>query len=265
MDVKKKTSANESNNSSVVRAFDILELLNTNGQPMTIADLCRELNLNRITCTNLVKTMIAKKYLYKNERGKLCLTGKVYVMGQIYKDSFPALERFNILSLAVTQKYGCTSHMATFAGLNQGILLSRIPSVSLYSDSLYLYVPLYCTGTGKVLLAYQQPQVRKNIVDSMNLVARTANTITERGELIRELEAVRVQGYGIDREEYRPGLFCVSAPVFDKDGNVNTAVSLSNLSISPEHPLEFFIPAVKELAHSLSFSSGYRNVSLEAL
>ena len=73
MDVKKGSGTNESVNSSVVRAIDILEFLNTSGQPTTIADLCRGLNLNRVTCTSLVRTLIAKKYLYKNEADKICL------------------------------------------------------------------------------------------------------------------------------------------------------------------------------------------------
>lgn len=248
-----------------MRSFDILELLITSGRAMTIADLCRELELNRITCTNLVKTMIAKKYLYKNEAGKICLTGKVYVMGQIYKDSFPALERFNILSQAITQKYGCSSHLVTFAGLNQGILLSHIPTVSIYSDTLYLYVPLYCTAAGKVLLAYQQPQVRKSLVDSLELIPHTENTITDHAQLLKELDVIKSQGFGIDKEEYRQGLNCVSAPVFNADGSVNTVVSLSNLPVSPEQPVTSFVPAILELARTISYSFGYRNVSLEGL
>lgn len=265
MDPKKENGSLESVNTSVVRALDILEYLNTCGQPMTVADLCRELNLNRITCTSLVKTLIAKKYLYKNEIGKICLTGKVYVMGQVYKDGFPVLERFNTLALEYTERYGCLSHLVTFAGLNQGILLSHVPSISIYSDVLHLYVPLYCTGAGKVLLAYQPQPIREAIVSAMELTPKTENTITDHQKLIETLGEIRAQGYGFDREEYRKGLFCVSAPVFNMDGSVHTAVSLTNLPVTSEAPIESFVPSVLNLARTLSYSSGYRNVNLEAL
>ena len=177
----------------------------------------------------------------------------------------PTRSVFNTLALEYTEKFGCMSHLVTFAGLNQGILLSHVPGISIYSDSLHLYVPLYCTGAGKVLLANQPRQIREAIIPSMDLTPQTENTITDHTKLVETLDMIRAQGYGFDREEYRKGLFCVSAPIYNMDGSVNTAVSLTQLPVTPDAPIESFVPSVLNMARTLSYSSGYRSVDLEIL
>ncbi len=258
-------SANGNVNTSVTRALDILEFMNTCGKPMTIADICRELSLNRITCTNLVKTLIAKKYLFKNDKGMICLTGKIYIMGQVFKEGFPIIEAFNAYALDIVEKLGCVSHLVTFAGLNQGILLSQVPRSSIYSESLHLYVPLYCTGAGKVLLANQPYTITKSLVATLELTPLTCKTITDRRALTAELTKIRNNGYGVDDGEFRDELHCVSAPVFNMDGTVTTAVSLTGIKIDENMGVNDYVPYVKRLASKLSYASGYREVNLDIL
>lgn len=263
--MNKDLNVAEGINMSVVRAMDILELMNTSSLPMTVADICRALSLNRITCTNLIKTLISKKYLYKNEKGMVCLTGKIYVMGQIFKEGFPIVEMFNTYAEEITKEFGCISHLVTFAGLNQGILLSQAPRDSIYADSLHLYVPLYCTGAGKVLLAHQPENVIQSVVSSIDMVAYTDNTITDKEHFISELNMIKTQGYGIDNCEFKAGLYCVSAPIFTQTDTIRTAVSLTHLKINSAKEIDQYVPRVKELATVLSHASGYRNLNLDSL
>jgi IclR family acetate operon transcriptional repressor len=58
--------------------------------------------------------------------------------------------------------------------------------------------PLHTAGTGKVLLAYQQPRVVQTIIEKTGLGPVTANTITDPDELSKVLLRVRSQGYAID-------------------------------------------------------------------
>ena len=58
--------------------------------------------------------------------------------------------------------------------------------------------------------------------------AYTAQTITSRAKLEREIEAVRKQGYALDLEEFAENLCCVSVPVRDPaDGAIAAAVSIA--------------------------------------
>lgn len=263
--MKQNSGTSEKINSSVIKALNILEYLNEQGSPQTIASICSALSLNRITCTNLVKTLITKKYVYRNEKGRICLTGKIYVMGKIYKEGFPIVETFNTQAEAVAAEVGIDCHLVTLAGLNQGILLSECPKKSLFADEQNLSVPLYCTGAGKVLLANQSEDTIESIISSLELVPLTPNTITDKHVLLKELETIRTQGYGIDFQEFKPGLCCVSAPVYNKDGTITTAVSLTHLDLKTPEDAQKYISIVKDLASALSRASGYRNIKISSL
>jgi IclR family acetate operon transcriptional repressor len=56
---------------------------------------------------------------------------------------------------------------------------------------------------------------------------KTAKTITDRDLLEKELAATRRRGYGLDCEEYLPGVCCIGAPVHGAKGDVVAAISVS--------------------------------------
>jgi DNA-binding IclR family transcriptional regulator len=62
------------------------------------------------------------------------------------------------------------------------------------------------------------------------LEAFTPATKTDPAELVDELGRVREQGWGITLEELEPGLNAVSAPIFDRDGCILAALTVSGPS-----------------------------------
>jgi DNA-binding IclR family transcriptional regulator len=86
-------------------------------------------------------------------------------------------------------------------------------------------LPAHCTAVGKVLLAYDPAAVER--FTNIPLTALTARSITDRNELARALDRVRREGVATEREESRPGLGCVAAPVFGRSGLPIAALSVS--------------------------------------
>lgn len=86
---------------------------------------------------------------------------------------------------------------------------------------------LHCTATGKAILAFLPEDERENILDRHGLPERTANTITDRDELLEELTTVRDRGYAYNDEEEVEGLRAVGAPVIDRDDNVLGSLSVA--------------------------------------
>jgi len=118
-----------------------------------------------------------------------------------------------------------------------------------------LRTPAQVTALGKVLIAHR-PRAEWDS-HLLELPARTERTITERGELLLELEAVCRQGYALDREENERGTRCVAAPISDSTGRVIAAVSLSGASIyiDEERQMEL-VPVVQECADAISRELG---------
>ncbi len=86
--------------------------------------------------------------------------------------------------------------------------------------------PAYTTSLGRAMIAHlPQERWRKHIPRQMR--KRTARTIVAPDRLHAELVATRKRGYALEREENEEGALCIGAPIFDQDGNVIAAVSLS--------------------------------------
>lgn len=55
----------------------------------------------------------------------------------------------------------------------------------------------------------------------------TARSITSLERLQRELAAIRARGLALDNCESKPDVRCVAAPVYDRDGQMVAAMSIS--------------------------------------
>ena len=86
--------------------------------------------------------------------------------------------------------------------------------------------PLHCTAPGKMLLAYADESVLKDIC-STKLKRFTDNTITEYSELKKHLINVRTNKLASDDEEYGKGILCLSAPIFDYNGVMISAIGIT--------------------------------------
>ncbi|MEP6702903.1 MAG: IclR family transcriptional regulator [Betaproteobacteria bacterium] len=118
-------------------------------------------------------------------------------------------------------------------------------------------VPIHCSASGKLFLAYMPPAQRNRLLDHLQYKGYTTNTITTRISLEAELARVRAQGYALDNEEFLDGLVCVAVPVFDTGsrqrvrGSVAVQAPASRLPITNASAA---LPALKRAAEAFGDS-----------
>jgi DNA-binding IclR family transcriptional regulator len=118
---------------------------------------------------------------------------------------------------------------------------------------------MHCSGLGKILLAYKKPAELKWMLSKQKLTPMTAYTITDRAQLEKELAQVRAKGFAMDNREIMDSLRCIAAPIYDRDGNVKYAISVSGLANSlKDEWLETVRTELMSAAESISYSMGYR-------
>ena len=86
-------------------------------------------------------------------------------------------------------------------------------------------MPLYCTASGKVLLAYMAPQRQQQVLAALDLHPFTPHTITDVTTLQEELVEIRGCGYAIDSGEYLDGVRAVAVPLCLSDGTATAAIT----------------------------------------
>jgi IclR family acetate operon transcriptional repressor len=118
-------------------------------------------------------------------------------------------------------------------------------------------MPIHAVSSGKVMMAYLPEEGVQRIL-ARELSAFTERTVTDAERLLKELEQIRQQGYGIAEEELEMGLSAAAAPIWSHEGQVAATISISGPSfrLPRERLVELGIES-KQVADTISQQMGY--------
>ena len=109
--------------------------------------------------------------------------------------------------------------------------------------------PAHCTGVGKVMLAFMDETRLQAALNVQTWEAFTPSTHVSAASLLPELEQIRAEGIGYDREEHEQGIISIAAPIKGGAGRVIGALSIvtSTNRLGPDG-LDAFRPALMRTA-----------------
>lgn len=247
---------------SVQRALLLLELLSSERREMSLSDIARAMHWPKSTVHGLLSTLRDYHYIDQSpEDGKYRLGIRLFELGTQVADSWNIREvaRPYMLHLSETLR-----EMVQMGKEDKGDVLyvEKVDSSQMMRivSEVGSRLPMHCTGLGKMLLSHMPWSKVKWIVSQKGMEAKTEKTITSLPALKKELEQIQTQGYAMDDCEIMDNLRCVAAPVFNRYGEVDFAISISGFSniLWGEH-LEKAITELKGAAHSISVKMGYRS------
>lgn len=114
-------------------------------------------------------------------------------------------------------------------------------------------LPLYCTACGKMYLSSLPASHLERYLAATDLAPRTKNTLTSPEAILREIEALRRNGYALDREEFMPDMIALAVPVTDTNGRLMATLSFHapTQRLNVVQALDFLEP-LREAACDLS-------------
>ncbi len=86
--------------------------------------------------------------------------------------------------------------------------------------------PAHCTGVGKVMIAFMEPDRRRAAFENQTYEIFTPNTHEAPETLALELDEIRREGIAFDREEHEQGIISIAAPIFGGHDRVIGAISI---------------------------------------
>lgn len=136
------------------------------------------------------------------------------------------------------------------------ILLDQVESpdaVRLFSRIGSSYPYFHATAPGKMYLAHMGEEKLQHVMNRIGLASITEYTHTDLGLLKKELEKIRDQGYAVDDQEMRLGVFRIASPVFDRKGRITACIGVAGPSFRLNKDKEKSIGAiVRDVAQELS-------------
>lgn len=114
-------------------------------------------------------------------------------------------------------------------------------------------LPLHCTASGKLYLAYMKPRRRQRLLTAAPLRRYTDRTITDPGTLQEALDRIRESGIGVDNQEFMDGMAAVAVPVIKDAGDICFTVAVHAPTVRKSlDTLRQYLPSLRKAAASMA-------------
>lgn len=214
---------------SVDNALRIIELFEGPVKELSLTEISRTLGLGKSTVYRLLSTLEARGFIEQNpDSGRYLLGMRLVHIGanklgniNVIEECRPILERLSSVT-------GESTHLSFYAtGRTTCVDTVRGSNPALLAPAIGHSGPAYASAPGKTFLAYMERNELDEMLRFLDLQPRTPYTITNRLDLIAELERIRENGCAEEQQESHEGLVSFSAPVWGAERKLLAAMGIS--------------------------------------
>jgi IclR family transcriptional regulator, acetate operon repressor len=194
----------------------VLEALSRVGGPHRLGDIATGSGVGKPSAHRILQDLVASGFAAAPTPGAYSPGPRLLALASmVLGDEATASTVASVLH-RLGAATGFTVHLAVRSDVG-AVYIHKINSDQPYemASRVGMRVPLYCTAVGKCMLAWLDRTEIDDLWNRTTPTARTANTITTRRKLGRELAVIREQGYAVDDEENERNVRCIGAPVWD--------------------------------------------------
>jgi len=246
--------------STVRNAARLLKVFRSRETDLGVSELSRRLGLGKSTVHRMLTTLVAEGLVEQDPRtGGYRLGIVMFELGQAVRVHMDLHAAVGPVLTELRTQTGESSQVGVLDG-HEVVYVDRMES----AHSLRLFtdtgrrVPVHCTSSGKVLLAYLPEARRQAVLREAPLNAMTPHTITSRDLLVAELERVRRRGWSEAVNEREIGIASIAAPIRDASGEVVAAISIGvPLARCTVMALRRLAPVIMEAAEAASRRLGW--------
>ncbi len=241
------------------RALDLIELLATSENGLSISELSAATGLPKSTVHRILSTYASRHYIEKDAETSIYRLGHKFVeIASLYLNKIVLKTEAAPIMHELATTFNGISYLGVLEN-NEVMYLERAEQF----NSLRLYTqigkrePIYCTALGKVLMAFLPDQEFEHIAQQLSYKPYTDNSITNYSDFKKEVMRVRSQGYAVDREEHTIGSSCLAVPIFDYTRKVMAAMSISAHSLFEHYSESAIFSKMHDASIELSRRMGY--------
>jgi DNA-binding IclR family transcriptional regulator len=247
---------------SVEKALCIMDLL-CDADELSLGEISQKLLLDKGTAHRLIATLKSSGYVEQNlANKKYSISFKIFEMGSKTVDKRGLRKTAEPFIEECSKQVGETVNLG-IRNKSNIIYIDKIESHETIKVGLSIgkRIPLYCTGLGKVLLAFYDMELLDTILSEQEFISFTSHTVKNKEDLLKQLIKIRNDRFFIDYEEYIEGLICIAAPIFDY---LNEPVAAISISI-PKYRYDNkdkeidYSKIVIDTANKISTKLGYKN------
>ncbi|MGI5193194.1 IclR family transcriptional regulator [Streptomyces sp. CA-288835] len=214
---------------SVTRSLRILEAV-AQHQPVTVGELTKIFGLPKSTVQRTLVTLAEAGWLRANRKD----TTRWEIGARVLAVRPAALQGSSLFAAArepmmrLRDAVNETIHLTVPDALQCVVVVDRVDcdhpvrTFHTIGDTS----PMHATANGRAILAHLPQQDVEELI-AQGLERFSDSTPTDPDELRAELDQIRADGYSVNRNQFRPGVCAIAAPVLDEEGTPLAAVAIS--------------------------------------
>lgn len=194
-----------------------------------VRELAKEMDISHTIIFRIFSTFEKHGFLKKNEE-----TNK-YELGMRFLDyGFLLQDQLNIPnvirpSMEELTEYTGESTVLTWLDGLEGVYVEIVESSRniKFQESLGKRGPLYIGASHKVIMAFLPSHIQNRIFEQ-GLEKKTNKTMTDKNELIKDLQNIRKKGWGYSYGEYFEEVAALSVPLFNRNNDITASLTIAS-------------------------------------
>ncbi|KPU44496.1 transcriptional regulator KdgR [Oxobacter pfennigii] len=242
----------------IEKAASILKCFTLENPEWNLAELSKEVQLNRSTVKRILKTLIYVGFLEYVEKerkyrlGPACIMLGSTVLNQL--DLRKVASRHLQKLTEITQE---TSNIAIFNN-NTALVIDRynspqeVRAISRIGSIAYLHA----TAGGKIFLADLSDEELEKYIDK-GVIRYTENTHITRGEIFDDVAKIRAERLALDLREAYDDRSAAASPIYNFENKIIASISVVAPCPRFEQKFDKITSEVKNTAYNISKEMGY--------
>jgi IclR family acetate operon transcriptional repressor len=200
--------------STIQRILETTEFISQHDGQYNTDQVIKKLDYPPVSANKLFADMKSAGFLQKSILGRLTL-------GKEFRD---------LAHAALSHKHFKDKRMMLLNSLSE--IIGETCGISLPSGANMIYferaqtnwplqihlppgshVPMTATASGKLYLSELPSSAQQTILQNIGLERFTRNTIVDMGDLLKDLQTIKVQKYATDNEEFIEGMSTIAVPI----------------------------------------------------
>jgi len=221
---------------TIERVSTIFDVMAQSAQGISLKELSAKVGLPKGTTHRLLSSLAYFGYVRQVSENKNYQLGfKLVELGNRLLDQLDLRGQTRPFLIDLCKRTRETVHLVVL-DQNEALYIDKVesdekPGGLQMVSRVGSRMPMHCSSVGKVFLAQLSDQELDALIKKNGLKKRTANTITDTDKLKHHLKVIRQKGFAVDDEENEKGIRCVGAPIFNQQGQVIAAISISGPTV----------------------------------
>ena len=237
----------------------VIDAMAASDEPLTLSVLSETTGLPLTTAHRLLHSLLKAGLVVQPRRGRWALGIRFFELGRHVHDRIEIRRPAVPVMKALQEKTGLRILLSVPHDDKMLIIEEMLPASMTPLDSrLGEGAPMHLVASGKLFLSTYDPTELRAYATRTQLSSSTPNSLKGMDDLLVRIGRIREYGWAVGREEWRPGILCAAAPIYEHKEMV-AALAIETMAAYPEEPapdipptyIEWLRESAKTISHAL--------------